>query len=1132
MGYSRDAPPPVMGLEQLRALFDHMVVCKEYKAAFQLAQCYAGLPEAGVDTSLLQTLSDSALEDDVLRAAILLQYAEMFQSQDKAEEAKTYFAASEQLYSATGHAFGRSIIKLTRLRESRTDDRQGRIDAVLKIKTEQESLENWDGVRQALNTLTAINNQTPDDSLSTLLNIEYLKLRDIRRNDIDWVNQRVTIARRWKFNQENIGQSLTALETLYEEIKHMDAPIYLADVVMLLYDINMKIGDVERAQLWLIEQRHVLPRVFLILHDLDEFVLRLKFTTSALDPEVECVRLQQELDATTSILLNTTNLLDRSIEMGRIGNIADIYAAQYALRGADLTTKLIDMCIQFIEQSYSLLSEKDGKDLKATILQTLATVKMSEAAAQPFTLENIPEKTELFLAAGALHQQAHDLYTSVEKWTSVSMAKAQKANCVQTAWLLQGSPPDSAIFHEATDLYADALALSQKIHHPVSIRSHTVALVKLWFKGFQKNINMPPAKGDEETMLPIQMVIKYLVEVDSQTNVERNDLSALKNEQSILAKQNLRKRAEFSELYDIGVKVCAAIADSTPLWDWVQTTKSRGVSDLLALGIILPASISSAINENADLLRLTEEERQRQSDLESAPTDSKFYLIKELEMHRKKMREHRPLADMLDLREGQPIEIEALRDLQKLRAATHVGGSDQRGTVFVDWFVYGESFAALIVTKTEIHAVATGYTLEAARNWKEKYLTHHPELGHPLEDPDLTPLQELSSLIQPVITHSDEGDLLVFCPTGALHGIPLHAATLDDTARKSIIERNPIVYTSSMTTLSHCVSRELHHPRTTSSDSSKLDHSFVAVFEETDSIDVDTESWASTRDSLYQGAQAIGSRFAGPGVTVGQHVSPQVMQHAFESDMMYFFGHCNDTFENILQQALILAPISGEQQVTTDLATLAISDPDGTPSGDNINIASPTNGTATTTTTEKAAVTVPVSTTDNPIVETIPRSAPHHFTVSDIFRSKVQASNIMLIACGSASESNAPGDEPLGIVTALLCAGASSVIGTLWKVQAGRGMEFSRRFYDLLFLEAEAARSQKTEQKEEEGGLPVHDHLDDAPKLLLDMAIILQKVVCKMKRNKDFKEPFQWAPYMLSGSWFVQRGTRCDDGMR
>ena len=94
------------------------------------------------------------------------------------------------------------------------------------------------------------------------------------------------------------------------------------------------------------------------------------------------------------------------------------------------------------------------------------------------------------------------------------------------------------------------------------------------------------------------------------------------------------------------------------------------------------------------------------------------------------------------------------------------------------------------------------------------------------------------------------------------------------------------------------------------------------------------------------------------------------------------------------------------------------------------------------------------------------------------------------------------------------------MIGTLWKVEAGRGMEFSRRFYDMLFNEAEAARTRNAnEPKSSPEG-----EATKAPLMLLDMAVILQKVVCKMKRNSDFRVPFQWAPYMLSGSWFVQRG--------
>lgn len=1115
MAFSKDNPPPVMTLEQMRALFDHMLECRQYKAAFELALCYAGLSEAATDMSLLQALIDSPLDDDVLRAGILLQYADSLQSQDKAEEANEYLEASKKLYSASSHAFGSSLIHLRQLRQSKGENRQERLDAVLKIKSELETIENWNGVRVALQALTEISSKAPDDFLSTSLNVEYLHLRTICRNEIDWVSQRLSIVRRWNFHEANRGQSLETLEQLYAEIKHMDAPVLVVDVVMLLYDNYTKIGDVERAQSWLSQQRQVLPRSILILHDLDEFFQQLQSTTSAPDPEAECLELQKELDATKLIILKTANLMDRCTEVRRVTSIASVYVKQYKIRGLRQTVKLADMCAKFVEGCSSLLSEKDSKDQKAIVLQTVANLKLVEASEPPMTLESIPGRIELFLASSALQQEAHDLYTEIEKWPSVSIAKNQNATCLQTAWLLQGCPPDSIIFHEAADLLAGAVELSRKIHHTISVRSATIALVKHWFKGFQNNINMPPAKGEEEATPPIMMVIKYLVEVDALTNVERNDLSALKNERSILAKQNLRMRKEFAELYDIGVKVCARIPDTTALWTWVQTAKSRGVSDLLALGVILPAGITNAINADANLVRLTEEEKQRQSDLETAPVDAKFYLSKELEMHRKKMREHPPLADMLDLREGEPVEVDALRNLQTLSVATHLPGSKQREIVFIDWFVYGNIFGILIVTKTAIMALPTGVTLETARSWKEKYLIHHHDLGHALDDPDLTPLQELSSLIKPVIDNTEDGDLLVFCPTGPLHGIPLHAATLDDTSRKSIIERNPIVYTSSMTTLNHCISRELQHDRT-GVDSSTLQHSFVAVFEETDDIDVDTATWDSTRDSLYQSAQDIGSKFSGLGVTVGQNVSPQVLRQFFESDMMYFFGHCSDSFENILQQALILAPVGEEQQIAGDITNLTISD--GTASDSSPGKSTPSSSVETSeaSITESATTTLPPST---PMAdeEPFPRLAPHHFTVGDIFRSKIRASNIMLIACGSASESNTPGDEPLGIVTALLCAGASSVIGTLWKVEAGRGMEFSRRFYDMLFNEAEALISQNTQESSQEG------ESTKAPIMLLDMAVILQKVVCKMKRNSDFRVPFQWAPYVLSGSWFVQR---------
>jgi CHAT domain-containing protein len=53
------------------------------------------------------------------------------------------------------------------------------------------------------------------------------------------------------------------------------------------------------------------------------------------------------------------------------------------------------------------------------------------------------------------------------------------------------------------------------------------------------------------------------------------------------------------------------------------------------------------------------------------------------------------------------------------------------------------------------------------------------------------------------------------------------------------------------------------------------------------------------------------------------------------------------------------------------------------------------------------------------------------FTVRDILNVKLTALLIILIACNSASQAIAPGDEPLGIVSALLCGRASSVLSTI-----------------------------------------------------------------------------------------------------
>ncbi|KAF4309794.1 tetratricopeptide repeat protein [Botryosphaeria dothidea] len=76
-----------------------------------------------------------------------------------------------------------------------------------------------------------------------------------------------------------------------------------------------------------------------------------------------------------------------------------------------------------------------------------------------------------------------------------------------------------------------------------------------------------------------------------------------------------------------------------------------------------------------------------------------------------------------------------------------------------------------------------------------------------------------------------------------------------------------------------------------------------------------------------------------------------------------------------------------------------------------------------------------------------------------MLRTRIRASNVTLMGCASGSQSHAAGDEPLGITTALLCAGASSMTGTMWKADVDTALAFTDRFLATLAKERRDAQA-------------------------------------------------------------------------
>jgi CHAT domain-containing protein len=114
--------------------------------------------------------------------------------------------------------------------------------------------------------------------------------------------------------------------------------------------------------------------------------------------------------------------------------------------------------------------------------------------------------------------------------------------------------------------------------------------------------------------------------------------------------------------------------------------------------------------------------------------------------------------------------------------------------------------------------------------------------------------------------------------------------------------------------------------------------------------------------------------------------------------------------------------------------------------------------------------------------------------VKDFFDLRMDVPLFILMACNSATQQVSIGDEPLGLITAILTAGASSIVGTLWGVASETARIFAERFTQKL--------------------------IDAGGSSMTDLAVALQQTVLSLKSDYNTRLPYHWAPFVLHGSYF------------
>ena len=136
---------------------------------------------------------------------------------------------------------------------------------------------------------------------------------------------------------------------------------------------------------------------------------------------------------------------------------------------------------------------------------------------------------------------------------------------------------------------------------------------------------------------------------------------------------------------------------------------------------------------------------------------------------------------------------------------------DRSKLVLVDWFFAqtgdGRDLHLIVLRRQgpPIFQRVVKEAMQKAEAWIEKYLSK-ATVDDSFEDA-FKDAQEAVGLVAPLAALTKPEDILVLCPTAALHRFPMHCLKIKETGGRKdedcqiLLQRNPVTYIHSMTLL-------------------------------------------------------------------------------------------------------------------------------------------------------------------------------------------------------------------------------------------------------------------------------------------------------------------------------------------
>ena len=1058
LGYAVPESPKT-DVQKVRDLFSHCMAQRWFEAAELTAVMYSQHHHSNEQSEKPGSaeIRKSSLHEHIIaepsvpaliRAKSLLRYAEILENNGQVDLARETIGKARAIFNDQGHAFGSLLIEMDQVQsQSAKMPALERIARIQEIKTSLEATGNWhDAISAAQYMYRIALAELSDSTLVETLYEESLKVPGFSPGSIRWILWQHEVFRSLSLRGMQTGRSLPSVKALYDSLDHSEAPRLKDDTANLLSEVYEYLGNAREAAEWKSRVREFAP----LVSAKEPFSERIRAATSFPLLDEEIVRLTAAMERLKQQTSDSIPFDQRGLAVLKMCTIADDYLSQYQLLGVEATRQLLDHCFQHVEAVLSRIDVQSRQSCTGHVLQTKARLLSTEATLGPPEYEKL---VGLWTKSAVAYEKALHHYQHTNLRLAAGFASAHLALSYRSLWLLTGKLPHSSWFLKAVKLLDEASAI-QKQHGLMDASQMTTRhSLNMWFENYRATLHRPLRFWERCVMWlksligmqadsPLIKTKEYLEQLEHAIDRKRHDFSLLATEEALDAKQKLRNNEHVRIVYEVAIPFYALQKDTDRVWLNVQKSKARSVSDLLGLGVVVPVDLTARIDQDGEAKSKLEGERELLRMAQQNETDSQLVLRTKLDAYRDAMRQNPLLRELLELREGVPVTVSRLRTVSE----NPLGQESKRRILFADYVIVDGRVNLLIALPDGIQAFDLRSTKAQVNDWRKRRLQIDHFLDYDDDEDNAAALQELTPLVEPLGQVSEAGDLIVLCASGALHAIPLHAAPLGEKRSGTcLIDRNPVVYCPSMTVFEQCVKRA----QSVTLQDPTSGQALLAVYETPDN-----PGWKEWRAQAYGTFMALAEVIEDARVFTGAEVTDERFREECETaKIVHFLGHCNSSAENVMQY-LVLAARSHDaksRQQADDAAK-------------DINIG-----------------------------QEVP-TAP--FTISNLFATSVRATHFNLIACGSASQVIGSGDEPWGIVTALLCAGATSVEGTMWPIQVGTGELFMKKLYKDLGS----------------GG----------SEGIVDLAVAHQTAVKRLRRSADTRAPCHWAAFVLHGAWFYQ----------